>query len=180
MIYAFSTGFSTRWVGMVTIECFYWWQIMFEKEAEEFVENLDDCHTKEMIRDAFKDGAEFGYNKAKEDADKMKSRFLELCNLKDMRIEELEKVNEWQYPSKGEYPECDENKKLWLYFKDYYANDRSCEYPIYRTSTGVYKTSFLNEDVKLFVEKSKGYESEILPRDIIAWQYLPEPPKEIE
>ena len=25
MIYAFSTGFSTRWVGMVTIECFYWW-----------------------------------------------------------------------------------------------------------------------------------------------------------
>ena len=153
---------------------------MFEKEAEEFVENLDDCHTKEMIRDAFKDGAEFGYNKAKEDADKMKSRFLELCNLKDMRIEELEKVNEWQYPSKGEYPKCDENKKLWLYFKDYYANDRSCEYPIYRTSTGVYKTSFLNEDVKLFVEKSKGYESEILPRDIIAWKYLPEPPKEIE
>ena len=39
---------------------------MFEKEAEEFVKNLDDCHTKEMIRDAFKDGAEFGYNKADE------------------------------------------------------------------------------------------------------------------
>ena len=62
--------------------------------------------------------------------------------------------------------------------EDYYANDRDCEHPIYRTSTGVYKTSFLNEDVKLFAEKSKGYESEILPKDIIAWMYLPEPPKE--
>lgn len=37
---------------------------MFEKKAEELVKNLDDCHTKEMIRDAFKGGAEFGYNKA--------------------------------------------------------------------------------------------------------------------
>ena len=34
----------------------------------------------------------------------MKSQFLELCNLKDMRIEKLEKANEWHYPSKGEYP----------------------------------------------------------------------------
>ena len=88
------------------------------------------------------------------------------------------KKESWKYPSKGELPECDENKKLWLYFKDYYANDRDCEHPIYLTSTGVYKTSFLNEGVKLFAEKSKGYESEILPKDIIAWMYLPEPPKE--
>ena len=109
---------------------------MFEKEAEEIANKR--CHEimcyghcsfsspkhhrcGEWHREyecALK-GAEFGYNKA----------------------------NEWKYPSKGEYPECDENKKLWLYFKDYYANDRSCEYPIYRTSTGVYKTSFLNKDV---------------------------------
>ena len=134
---------------------------MFEKEAKKWVrENTHTEHSASFgeikvepsAEKGFVAGAEFGYNKA----------------------------NEWHYPSKGEYPECDENKKLWLYFKDYYANDRSCEYPIYRTSTGVYKTSFLNEDVKLFAEKSKGYESEILPRDIIAWKYLPEPPKEIE
>ena len=135
---------------------------MFEKEAEEYLDTeskylIEDnegniINIAKKVKQAFKDGAEFGYNKA----------------------------NEWHYPSKGEYPECDENKKLWLYFKDYYANDRSCEYPIYRTSTGVYKTSFLNKDVKLFAEKSKGYESEILPRDIIAWMYIPEPPKDIE
>ena len=39
---------------------------MFEKDAEELVKNLADCHTKEMLKDAFKDGAEFGYNKANE------------------------------------------------------------------------------------------------------------------
>ena len=52
---------------------------MFEKDAEELVKNLDDCHTKEMIRDAFKDGAEFGYNKA----------------------------NEWHYVKDGDYPKDD-------------------------------------------------------------------------
>lgn len=39
---------------------------LFEKEAEKLVENLHDCHVKEMIRDAFIDGAEFGYNKSNE------------------------------------------------------------------------------------------------------------------
>ena len=53
---------------------------MFEKEAEKYTSNLDECRTKDLMGDAFKDGAEFGYNKA----------------------------NEWHYPSKGEYPkECE-------------------------------------------------------------------------
>ena len=39
---------------------------MFEKEAENYVSNLDECRTKELMRDSFKDGAEFGYNKANE------------------------------------------------------------------------------------------------------------------
>ncbi len=39
---------------------------MFEKEAEEYISNLDECRTKDLIGDAFKDGAEFGYNKANE------------------------------------------------------------------------------------------------------------------
>ena len=54
--------------------------------------------------EGFKNGAEFGYNKAKEDADKMKSQFLELCNLKDMRIAKLEKANEWHYVKDGDLP----------------------------------------------------------------------------
>ena len=62
---------------------------MFEKEAEERAEEetetVDDCDydgcSRSCARDyyyfGFKDGAEYGYNKA----------------------------NEWHYPSKGEYPE---------------------------------------------------------------------------
>ena len=59
---------------------------MFEKEAEEYAENTienwnyrfsDEIEHK--VKQIWKNGAEFGYNKA----------------------------NEWQYPSKGEYPkEC--------------------------------------------------------------------------
>ena len=39
---------------------------MFEKEAEEYISNLDECRTKDLMKNAFKDGAEFGYNKANE------------------------------------------------------------------------------------------------------------------
>ena len=73
MIYAFSTGFSTRWVGMVTIECFYWWQIMFEKEAYKWTEqnisvgiSMYNPSIEMYCGKAFKDGAEFGFNKANE------------------------------------------------------------------------------------------------------------------
>ena len=117
---------------------------MFEKEAKEWWNNEYFPSLYDNVSEVWQEGAEFGYNKA----------------------------NEWHYPSKGELPECDETKKLWLYFKDYYATDRDCAYPIYRTSIGVYKTSFLNEKVKVFAEKTKGYESEILLKDIIAWKEI--------
>lgn len=39
---------------------------MFEKEAEKYISNLDECRTKDLMRDSFKDGAEFVYNKANE------------------------------------------------------------------------------------------------------------------
>ncbi len=89
---------------------------MFETESKEYankwlehVKDLELQHKSDdkpeyiRILEAHQRGAEFGYNKAKEDADKMKSQFLELCNLKDMRIAELEKANEWQTgePIKG-------------------------------------------------------------------------------
>ena len=51
---------------------------MFEKEAEKWVENNLHSTEEDYIK-AFKDGAEFGYNKA----------------------------NEWHYPSKSEYPDND-------------------------------------------------------------------------
>ena len=59
---------------------------MFEKEAEEAGnDKIKENHqfarcARKSYKDGFKDGAEFGYNKA----------------------------NEWHYPSKGEYPkECE-------------------------------------------------------------------------
>ena len=61
---------------------------MFEKEAEEYGHKycLDACKNLQAryIR-VFKDGAEFGYNKA----------------------------NEWHYPSKGEYPKDNSYVLVW-------------------------------------------------------------------
>ena len=148
---------------------------MFEKEAEEYADKQIGCWDRysewKDVEQAFQDGAEFGYNKAKEDADKMKSQFLELCNLKDMRIEELEKANEWHYPSKDELPKCDEETQLIFYVNCYYEVGGETKIRK-RTVLGFYKKSFLNDDVKLFVEKSKGYEDEHLPKDVIAWKEI--------
>ena len=56
---------------------------MFEKEAEEYSTSskVDYVNNKAitLVQQAYKDGAEFGFNKA----------------------------NEWHYPSKGEYPDND-------------------------------------------------------------------------
>ena len=43
---------------------------MFEKEAEEYSENQKILSGERLVRKAFKDGAEFGYNKAKEEMQK--------------------------------------------------------------------------------------------------------------
>ena len=67
---------------------------MFEKEAEEYYENVtvgtfQECteNFADAVLTAYKDGAEFGYNKA----------------------------NEWHYPSKGKYPK--ELESVWCYCK---------------------------------------------------------------
>ena len=123
---------------------------MFEKEAEEYGNEwwdcLVDCDDKGMLQEAYKDGAEFGYNKA----------------------------NEWHYPSKGELPKCDEETQLIFYVNCYYEiEDKTITRK--RTVLGNYKKSFLNDDIKLFVEKSKGYEDEHLPKDVIAWKEIVPP-----
>ena len=96
---------------------------MFEKEAEDSFNCKKVLYKWETDKrsyiDGFKDGAEFGYNKAKEDADKMKSQFLELCNLKDMRIADLEKANKWHYVKDGDLPK-DEDWKWCVSYRGYY------------------------------------------------------------
>ncbi|MBR3197103.1 MAG: hypothetical protein IKF66_01230 [Methanobrevibacter sp.] len=132
---------------------------MYEKEAEEWVkENMDCCKTDSSVnqsipyfgeeerccaKSAFQAGAEFGYNKA----------------------------NEWHYPSKGELPKCDEETQLIFYVNCYYEIGGETKIRK-RTVLGFYKKSFMNDDVKLFVEKSKGYEDEHLPKDVIAWKEI--------
>ena len=147
---------------------------MFENEAEEYAGNREVCDLLDaisedlqnydygtvahynidpLVEECFKDGAEFGYNKA----------------------------NEWHYPSKGELPKCDDKTQLIFYVNCYYEIGGKT-ITRKRTVLGYYQNSFLNDDIKLFVEKSKGYENEHLPKDIIAWKeiVLPELPKESE
>ena len=79
---------------------------MFEKEAEKYISNLDECRTKNLMRDAFKDGAEFGYNKAFVEADK---------NLKAI-VTDFNKANEWH---RADIPTSQINKVVLGYIKDY-------------------------------------------------------------
>lgn len=81
------------------------------------------------------------------------------------------KANEWHYPSKGELPKCDEKTQLIFYVNCYYEIDGKT-ITRKRTVLGNYKKSFLNDDIKLFVEKSKGYEDEYLPKNVIAWKEI--------
>ena len=123
---------------------------MFEKEREEYYkkhihyeEGRERHYYDVSVPQAFKDGAEYGYNKA----------------------------NEWHYPSKGELPKCDEKSQLIFYVNCYYEIGNETV-KRKRMVLGYFQKSFLNEDVKLFVERSKGYEDEHLPKDVIAWKEI--------
>ena len=68
-------------------------------------------------------------------------------------------------------PKCEENKQIAFYVKEWYENVQ--EYHKHYC-LGFYKKAFLNDDVKLFVEKSKGYESEHLPESVFIWCEMPD------
>lgn len=72
---------------------------MFEKEAEEFVDSKKSFWRQgrtciDSVRQAYQQGAEFGYNKAFVEADK---------NLKAI-VTDFNKANEWHYVKDGKYP----------------------------------------------------------------------------
>lgn len=73
----------------------------------------------------------------------------------------------WQYPSRGELPTCDEKTQLAFYVTCYYGDITRK-----RLVLGYYQKSFLNDDVMVFTEKSKGYEDEHLTKDVIAWKEI--------
>ena len=125
---------------------------MLEKDAEEIAKDIyihhfdDDINYPDVLKAitvGVQKGAEFGYNKA----------------------------NEWHYPSKNELPNCDDKTLLVFIANDYYERNGEIK-KIKRTVLGFYKKAFINDNMKLFVEKSKGYEAEHLPKAVIAWKEI--------
>jgi hypothetical protein len=93
-------------------------------------------------------------SKAKEDVDKMKSRFLELCHLKDMRIEKLEKANEWHYMKDVNcYEDLPQNKDV------YYA---------YVVNVGAYDKPIIERKLGCFAE----FEFDVMAYHVIAWKEI--------
>ncbi len=70
----------------------------------------------------------------------------------------------------NDLPECDESKQITFYVEEWIESIQKY-YKHY--CLGFYKKSFLNDDIKLFVEKSKGYENEHLPKTVLFWYENP-------
>ncbi len=66
-------------------------------------------------------------------------------------------------------PQCKEDEQIIFYVKEWVESIQK-----YRAHycLGFYKKAFLNDDVKVFVEKSKGYENEHLPTTVLRWRVL--------
>lgn len=97
---------------------------MFEKEAEEWVisntEIYDDkfgieCEKEPQAKEAYLAGAEFGYNKAKEEIKLLKETHRQSLDILVAQIEELHKANEWHYVKDGDLPK--ENEYIMIYSK---------------------------------------------------------------
>ena len=119
---------------------------MFEKEAEDNKPPYAFCTLDtncELWKDGFQKGAEFGYNKA----------------------------NGWHNLQENptDLPKCEENEQIIFYVKEWFESIQK-----YRTHycLGFYRKAFLNESVKLFVEKSRRYENEHLPISVLRWREL--------
>ena len=86
-------------------------------------------------------------------------------------VESKEQI-QWNYPSKGELPECDENRQLLFCVTEWNKISASRRK---RFTLGVFKKMFLNENSCVFYEQTKGFSCEYLPEEVIAWQYIAMP-----
>lgn len=159
--YGITTSFSqARWKFLCK-DCYSKITTDVEEEAEEFeIKVYGSCDTVKGMRgiyhsdiyEAYKDGAEFGYNKAKVEVED--SYRESLCNSElnlasvTEQLEELEKANEWHFV-KDELPRTD----------DYYL---------------VFDKGSRSVIIGMFTD---GHFESCFP---IAWKELPELPKESE
>lgn len=67
-------------------------------------------------------------------------------------------------------PKCDESKPITFYVEEWIESIQKYKK---HYCLGFYKKSFMNDDIKLFVEKSKGYENEHLPKTVLFWYENP-------
>ena len=128
---------------------------MFEKEAEKWIENNLHSTEEDYIK-AFKDGAEFGYNKGYHDAEE---HYMNVIDSQHKLVEES-KANEWHYVKDGDLPK-DDKQYLVLFFYNYRGKkEMSC---------GV------RDNLHSDFETNRCYTEQI-----IAWKeiVLPELPKE--
>lgn len=70
----------------------------------------------------------------------------------------------------NDLPKCTENEQVIFYVQEYYKEIEKYKNHYY---LGFYKKSFLNDEVKLFVERSKGYECEHSTEAVLCWCELP-------
>jgi len=67
-------------------------------------------------------------------------------------------------------PKCDESKPITFYVEEWIDSIQKYHK---HYCLGFYKKPFMNDGVKLFVEKSKGYENEHLPKTVLFWYENP-------
>lgn len=80
-------------------------------------------------------------------------------------------AKEWHNLQKDptDLPQCEEDEQIIFYVKEWYEDIQKHRN---HYCLGFYKKAFLNDDVKVFVEKSKGYENEHLPATVLRWRVL--------
>lgn len=129
---------------------------MFEKEAEKYAENNAYKYASDYItcQEAYKDGAEFGYNKA----------------------------NEWHYVKDGDLPKV--GQKCYFIYSNFYGKDNKVIFSesSIKVRTGVY-TFILDEETGDETTKTCFYDDiigeEIYEQEVYAWKEIGLP-KEIK
>lgn len=71
----------------------------------------------------------------------------------------------------NDLPKCEEKQQIVFYVKEF---NTDIEKDTSHFCLGFFAKSFMNDDIKVFIKKSKGYECEYLSQEVIKWCELPQ------
>lgn len=71
----------------------------------------------------------------------------------------------------NDLPKCEEKQQIIFYVKEF---NTDIEKDTSHFCLGFFAKSFMNDDLKVFIERSKGYECEHLSQEVIKWCELPQ------